>query len=314
MSRADGLALCLLVQLLAVLSAAAADVDATGTNARGPNSSSHRVTPVLLGAYDPHDALRDSDTPRIEHVFVFWQAVDDAMLATKMRLAETKGRTLLVTVEPYTKAANWRDGGDHLFTDIVGGGFDREITTVCDAIARYRGEHWIRWGHEMERSTDRYPWARGDASGYVAAYRYFVDACRKIAPHARIVWSPKGEGGLHAYYPGDDYVDLIGVSVWGLEKWDRERHGRPRSFTETFDEKYRRVAKFGKPVIIAEFGVAGRKRYRQDWKSEIRALSKRRNPFPMLSAIIYFYDKEPYHWPAGHGSPDWRIAGSELAP
>jgi endoglucanase len=165
----------------------------------------------------------------------------------------------------------------------------------------------------MEQPSDRYPWARGDASGYIAAYRYFVDACRKIVPRARFVWSPKGEGGLAAYYPGDNYVDLIGVSVWGLEKWDREQYGRPRSFAKTFNEKYRRVAQFGKPVIIAELGVAGRKRYRQNWISEISALSSGPNPFPLLTGIVYFYDKEPYHWPSGYGSPDWRVAGSELA-
>jgi len=320
MPRATILALCLFLQLaLPAVSVAgpAAGVDHTETTSIGPNPPSKSLTanvgPLLLGVYDPHDVLRDSDRPRIEHVFVYWQAVDEPMLAAKMRLAEMKARTLMVTVEPYTKAVNWRDGGEHLFADIVSGRFDREIGAVCGKLASYRGAYWIRWGHEMEQPSDRYPWARGDAPGYVAAYRYFVDSCRKIAPRARFVWSPKGEGGLAAYYPGDNYVDLIGVSVWGLEKWDREQYGRPRGFAKTFDEKYRRVAEFRKPVIIAELGVAGAKQYRQDWMAEISALSRDRDAFPLLTGIVYFYDKEPYHWPGGYGSPDWRVAASELA-
>ena len=268
---------------------------------------------LSLGIYDPQDRFRNSDQPRVEHVFVYWQAVDEPMLAAKMRLAEMKRRTLMVTVEPYTKAANWRDGGDRLFADTVSGKFDGQIATVCGAVANYQGAYWIRWGHEMEQPTDRYPWARGDTRGYIAAYRYFVDTCRKIAPRARFVWSPKGERGLAAYYPGDAYVDLIGVSVWGLERWDRERYGKPRGFAQAFDEKYRRVEKFGKPVIVAELGVAGRKLYRQNWLSEIFAISTGRNPFPLLIGIIYFNDKEPYHWPGGYGSPDWRVTASELA-
>jgi beta-mannanase len=320
MPRANILAFCFFLQLaLPAVSTAgpASDIDASERTSIELSSSNGSLTTnfqsLLLGAYDPHDLLRESDRSHIEHVFVYWQAVDEPMLAAKMRLAKMKGRMLMVTVEPYTKAANWRDGGSHLFADIVNGGFDQEIAAVCGAVANHQGAYWIRWGHEMEQPTDRYPWARGDAQGYIAAYRYFVDECRRIAPRARFVWSPKGEGALPAYYPGDDYVDLIGVSVWGLERWDRERYGRPRTFAEAFDEKYRRVEKFGKPVIIAEFGVAGRKRYRQDWISEISALSTGPRPFPLLSGIVYFYDKEPHYWPGGHGSPDWRAAAAELA-
>lgn len=269
---------------------------------------------VAFGAYDPHDLLQNSDQSSIEHVFLYWQAVDEPMLAAKMHLAQMKGRTLMVTVEPYTKAANWRDGGDRLFTDIRNGEFDRQIAAVCGAVASYPGASWVRWGHEMERPSGRYPWARGDAPGYIAAYRYFVDACRKIAPRTRFVWSPKGERELTEYYPGDAYVDLVGVSVWGLEKQDRQRYGRPRGFAETFGEKYRRVEKFGKPIIIAELGMAGRKSYRQAWMSAISALSAGSGPFPLLTCAVYFNDREPYHWPDGYGSPDWRMTASDLAP
>lgn len=268
---------------------------------------------LVLGAYDPHNLLVDSDRSSVEHVFVYWQALDETMLAARMSLARSRGRTLMVTVEPYTKAANWRDGGDRLFSDIRSGRFDRQIEAVCGAIAAYPAASWIRWGHEMEQPTDRYPWARGDASGYIGAYRYFVDACRKIAPRARFVWSPKGEQQLADYYPGDDYVDLIGLSVWGLEKLDWTQYHKPRSFTDTFNDKYRRVERFGKPVIIAELGVAGTGSYRHAWMAEISALSSGSAPFPLLSGVVYFNDREPYHWPDGYGSPDWRMTALELS-
>jgi beta-mannanase len=236
------------------------------------------------------------------------------MLAARMDLARSKGRTLMVTVEPYTKAENWRDDGDRLFSDIRSGGFDRQIEAVCSAVAAYPAASWIRWGHEMEQPSERYPWARGDASGYIGAYRYFVDACRKVAPRARFVWSPKGEHQLADYYPGDDYVDLIGLSVWGLESLDWNQYHKPRSFADTFNDKYRRVEKFGKPVIIAELGVAGTRSYRRAWMMEISALSSGSAPFPLLAGAVYFNDREPYHWPNGYGSPDWRMTALELAP
>lgn len=128
------------------------------------------------------------------------------------------------------------------------------------------------------------------------------------------MWSPKGEPGLPAYYPGDAYVDLIGLSVWGLERWDRDLYGRPRGFAEALKEKYSRVERFRKPVIVAELGVAGRKSYRRDWMQEISALASDRSQFPLLAAFVYFNDKEPSQWPGGYGSPDWRMTASELAP
>ena len=269
--------------------------------------------PLPFGVYDPHNQFESATQPKIEHVFVYWQAIDRVMLADKIRLARRNGRTLMVTVEPYTKAANWRDGGERLFADIVAGRFDDQIRSSCEEIASFPGEQWIRWGHEMEDTGDRYPWARNDPRGYVSAFRKFVDSCRTIAPRAHFIWSPKGERGLEAFYPGDEYVDMVGLSVWGLEKWDRNWYGRARGFAETFRDKYHRVEKFEKPVIIAELGVAGRQAYRRAWLSEILASSERGGDFPLLAGVVYFNDKEPYHWPNGYGSPDWRLSVATLA-
>jgi beta-mannanase len=286
-------------------------VETTAIQSAAPSNDRESAS-VLLGVYDPHDLFRHSARPRIEHVFVYWQAMDKATLAAKMQLAEMKARALMVTVEPYTKAANWRDRGDHLFADILSGQFDTQIAEVCSAVADFPGDYWVRWGHEMEDPTGRYPWARRDSLGYIAAYRYFVEACKELAPRARFIWSPKGDRNLTEYYPGDTYVDMIGVSVWGLEASDRAWYGGPRTFAEAFGEKYYRVEKFDKPVVIAELGVAGQAGYRQSWLAEISEFSTSRDLFPLLAGIVYFNDKEPYHWPDGSGSPDWRVTTSDL--
>jgi beta-mannanase len=269
-------------------------------------------TSVAFGVYDPHDRFKQSRHPQIEHVFVYWQALDRKMLAKKIRLARDTGRIMMVTVEPYTKAANWRDGGGRLFGDILNGKFDRQIADVCGILGSVPSQAWIRWGHEMEDPTGRYPWARNDPRGYAAAYRYFVDQCRQLAPKAKFIWSPKGEKGLSSYYPGNAHVDMVGVSVWGLEKWDRSYHGRPRGFAETFAEKYARVGRFGKPVIIAELGVAGREDYRRAWMAEIFRQGGKKAKFPLLKSVVYFNDKEPHYWPNGFGSPDWRATPADI--
>ncbi|WP_457585562.1 hypothetical protein [Ensifer canadensis] len=66
---------------------------------------------VAIGVYDPHDAVTNSDALTIEHVFVYWQALDKAMLKRKIAVAEAQGRALMISVEPYTHASDWRAGG-----------------------------------------------------------------------------------------------------------------------------------------------------------------------------------------------------------
>ncbi|MDZ5698800.1 beta-mannosidase [Chelativorans sp. M5D2P16] len=287
-------------------------IDRMRTTAIAPDEPADGRAP-LFGVYDPHGGFHHSEQAAIEHVFVYWQALDKAMLARKMHIAAQRGRVLMVTVEPYTKAVNWRDGGERLFEEIQNGRFDAEIASVCGAVASFPGRQWVRWGHEMEEPSERYPWARKDARGYIAAYRYFVASCRRIAPRARFIWSPKGQRHLAAYYPGDAHVDMVGVSIWGLEAWDRHWYGRPRGFAETLQENYRRVVRFGKPIVIAELGVAGTEDYRRRWLSEMLDPAGWRRSFPLLEGIVYFNDKEPYYWPYGYGSPDWRIAASAVA-
>lgn len=261
---------------------------------------------VALGIYDPHSEFSSESAVDIEHIFVYWQALDMRELKDRMAYARERGRDMIVTVEPYTKAANWRDGGERLFSDITAGKFDEEINTLCGALNEFDGRLFIRWGHEMEDPTGRYPWARDDSDGYKSAYRYFVDSCRRKLPEAAFIWSPKGLHNLANYYPGDAYVDAIGLAVWGHQGVDRDRYGGERGFEQTFGEKYDRVARFGKPVYIAELGVAGEADYRNDW---FRSLyhSILEGEFGLLRGVIYFNDEEPHQWPLDYGSPDWRI-------
>lgn len=264
---------------------------------------------VSFGIYDPKRAFSEARDVELEHVYVFWQALDLDAFRQQLAYAQDRERAMMVTVEPYTRAVNWRDGGDRLFSDIVAGDFQREIRTICTELSNFEGRILVRWGHEMEDPNGRYPWARHDSEGYKAAYRHFVADCRRHAPKAVFVWSPKGERNLADYYPGPDSVDLVGVSLYGLERMDVEYYGGRRDFVSTLTEKYARVAQFGKPVMIAELGVSGSQAYRDTWfESLFDVIEDGGHPFSLLRSIVYFNDKEPYHWPFGLGSPDWRIA------
>ncbi|MGO7845417.1 glycosyl hydrolase family 5, partial [Rhizobium johnstonii] len=74
------------------------------------------------------------------------------------------------------------------------------------------------------------------------------------APGTELMWSPKGEPGLQAYYPGDDYVDLVGLSVLGLQRYDELAYNGHRTFSEELKQGYDLVAGYGKPIWVEELG------------------------------------------------------------
>ncbi len=297
----------LLFSGFASTSALAQSVDGA-TTAKTESSRSD----LPLGIYDPDKKFKKvkrQNQMAFEHVFIAWQSFDSVEFRERVRYAAKRRRTMMVTVEPWTKAPNWTDGGETLFSDILNGEYDEQITTVCTEVALIKRKPMVRWGHEMEEVTGRYPWARHDYTGFIAAYRYFVTSCSAIAKKARFVWSPIGHEPLPKYYPGDKYVDVIGLPVWGYQKADRKWYGHDRSFTEAVREKYDRVKRYKKPVVIAELGVSGSRKYERKWLSSFKDVA---DVFPRLKAMIYFNMREPAEWPDGLGKPDWRMSPKRL--
>src|SRR5690606_16055607 len=114
-----------------------------------------------------------------------------------------------------------------------------------------------RWAQEMDDRSGQFTWAFWKPEGYVKAYRHVVDVCRKSLPEAQYMWSPKGDPGLEAYYPGDGYVDVVGLSVFAYQPYDALEVGRDTTFVGRATPGYDRAAGFGKPIVIAELGYEG---------------------------------------------------------
>jgi endoglucanase len=266
---------------------------------------------VKLGVYDPHGAFADSKTFGIEHFFLDWASYDSEELKTSITAIVSRGRQPLLTVEPWPHKRN-PEQSRTLFSDIVAGRYDKTITRLCSDINSVGAPVFIRWGHEMENITGRYPWARSDAVGYVRAYRYFVDLCRRLlVPKSYFVWSPVGNKALSRYWPAPDYVDCIGVSVYAFAEYEIRNYGHTRSFDDIFSEKYQRVSLFDKPVIIAELGVTGDVRHQRSWmRQAFRSFRK----YPKLQAAVYFSSQDsPLAWGSDYSVPDWRISPSVFA-
>lgn len=186
---------------------------------------------VNFGPYDPDGALSDTELA-VDHYFVKWETYTTGDLVQPLAQTESLGRWPLVTIEPFPDVSAGLEEGE-LLNDVAARTYDSHIDRICTDLGEYGLPLFIRWGHEMENATGRYPWASKNSDAFIAAYRYFVTTCRASAPLAFFVWSPAGDARLGNYWPGGDYVDYVGVSVFGLPEYDINTYGRVRSSTRS---------------------------------------------------------------------------------
>jgi Beta-mannanase len=269
-----------------------------------PKPASH----VKLGIYNGSGGCSDCDAFGVEMFFADWAGYDHEHLKAEMSRAVAANRWPMITVEPWPHQRTVAQS-DSLFSDIVTGKYDHEIASLCEDLNAINSPLFIRWGHEMENVNGRYPWSQSDVVGYVKAYRYFVDHCRALLSHqCFFVWSPVGRKELFRYWPGPDYVDQIGVSVYGFPEYDIRNFGKVRSFADIFSETYQRVSLFDKPIIIAELGVTGDDRHQRYWM--YRAF-RSFDQYPRLQVAVYYNSKDsPLAWGKDYPVPDWTILRS----
>ncbi len=265
---------------------------------------------IAFGAYDPHGDFSDDANVSIEHLFLPWEDVDLSTLVLADEYALERGRSLMITVEPWSWSVDWRVTPDELLTGILAGSYDANIEAVCAATAELKSPVTMRWGQEMDETDAQFSWAQWSPEGFIAAYQRFVTECRKQLPNATYMWSPKGNPTLTDFYPGDEFVDEIGLSVFGYQDFDLSDLGRPRTFADALERGYRLVEGYGKPIIVAELGYEGNSAYVRDWS---RSVATPNPAFPELTAVVYFNDREVYPWPQNYGRPNWRVGGESTA-
>ncbi|WP_264045160.1 Calx-beta domain-containing protein [Methylobacterium flocculans] len=121
---------------------------------------------------------------------------------------------------------------------------------------------YVRLGWEMNGNW--FPWsAQGQPGNYIAAWKEVVDIFRSISDRFRFEWAPNvGEQGMNPVdaYPGDDYVDVVGVTVYkgttggtgdALAAWD---HDVNMNYGLQWQADF--AAVHNKPISFTEWGVS----------------------------------------------------------
>jgi hypothetical protein len=178
----------------------------------------------------------------------------------------------------------------------------------------YDRRFYFRPAHEM--NGDWFPWSATDSESTPADYvtmwqrMYDIFSDAGLSPdHIQWMWSPNASGipetGTETYYPGDDYVDWIGID--GFNFGDAESWSEWITPRDRFEEITRTIRRFSeKPIALSEVASSSFRdgKFRLEDKAEwIRNLFDFVEEETIKMVLWFNVDKQD------EGDSDWAIFG-----
>ncbi|MET9733742.1 glycosyl hydrolase [Streptomyces sp. NPDC006458] len=220
----------------------------------------------------------------------YYAAWGDGFDATGVRNAWGQDALTLVSWEPF----------DVSLKDIAAGRSDAYLKEYATAVRKLNlpvvisfadefNGHWEKWGTKYTTPED-----------FVAAWRHIHEAFIEVgATNVIWAWSPNivnpvASVRLKPYYPGDGYVDWVGlIGYWTIEQ--------PNAFDSVFGPTRDQVRTFTKkPMILLETAAMPGERRRADIQILFESVAADED---LLGFIWFNHNKRA----------DWRLEASPLA-
>jgi hypothetical protein len=219
--------------------------------------------------------------PNILGQYVSWGSSFDAAAAQN---AWSYGALDFVVWEPF----------DTTTADIAAGHSDAYIESFAAAVRALNVPIVLSFGHEF--NGDWYPWGTTGSTPaqFVAAWRHIHDLFAEAgATNVIWVWDPNDiypvpDVNLARYYPGDSYVDWVGVTGY----WTQQG---PYTYGTLYLPTLEEIRQFTrKPFLIAETAVEAGSEQSASLTDLFQAVEQHSD---ILGFVWYDYDK----------GGDWRI-------
>ncbi len=228
--------------------------------------------PIGLGVYQP-DAestgfksvanFEDMVGRKMEYILFFksWGDAEGGFPVESFKYIESLKLTPIFTWEPWKQDFINADilQPEYSLEGIISGKNDQYIKSWAEGVKQVKSDIIIRFAHEMTTKPGLklwYPW-QGEPDNYIQAFRHVVEIFKESGvKNVKFMWSPivyDGSGDPKDYYPGDNYVDLIGLTVL-----DPRNPKFPSPIDVSLncktiiDMQFNSVKQMNKPIIIAE--------------------------------------------------------------
>jgi beta-mannanase len=220
--------------------------------------------------------------------YVHWQ---NPFPSAEADTVNANGSTPLITWEP------WITHELGTLEAIASGSYESYVRSFLQAAKAWGKPLFLRFAHEMNGNW--YPWdgVHNDPEKYKRAWIYICNIKKELkADNVSLVWCPNNTNQpdaswntVAAYYPGDDYVDWVGMDGynWGYEKW--------QSFDAVFSSVYNTLTSLtSKPLMIGEFAAAEQGGSKADWITD--AFARIKSNYPRIKLFCWFNIKKERDW------------------
>jgi mannan endo-1,4-beta-mannosidase len=243
-----------------------------------------------------------------------YQTFQDDM-AEKVRL---RGSIPMITwTSEDLSAGNSSTQSNFTLSKIINGQHDSYIRQWARDAKAWGHPMFIRFDHEMNGYW--YNWsesANGNSSGqFVTMWRHVVDIFKQEgANNVTWVWAPnrvwEKSLPLRRLYPGDSYVDWVGMSAYNWGTNPAKPNNAWQNFDEVFKQTYDELGALAptKPIMITEIASSEYGGSKSAWITEaLKTMLPTK--YPRFKAVLWFN----WNCPSTNGNMDWVIESSSSA-
>lgn len=232
-------------------------------------------------------------SPELIAVFVHW-GNENLFPAYLAPITKDTGKTLVIFWEATDYTVSTAEQPGFSYDAILAGRWDAYMKSFAADAKTYGAPVILIPFSEM--NGDWFPWS-GTKNGNtpekeILAYRHVHDIFAN-SPNVKFGFAPNNdsvpdtpENSIGKYYPGDKYVDYVGVDGFNF--------GNP---WQTFDEMFRAplvtLAAYNKPIYIFSFASAEGKN-KAAWVTD--ALAAQIPKYPKIAGWIWFNENKERDW------------------
>ncbi len=241
----------------------------------------------------------ESKTRKKTKIFLWYQSMAENFDVNLANWLWARGTKIQLAFEPHNPSKDVNNQPEHRLTTITSGQHDARLYRWARQIKSFGHPVYFRPMSEMNGNWT--VWS-GTANGnrpadYVPAWRHIRNIFKAVgANNAIFVWSPNRDGNQAAaldtykkYYPGNSYVDMIGINGynWGTMYKTPSWTSIWQTFSQVFGPSYRVYTKLTKkPVMICEMASADVGGNKAVWIKD--AFSQIKNNYSRIKIVVWF--------------------------
>lgn len=256
--------------------------------------------PLTWGIFEPYAPVDLSSLTRLEKkleytfpIVVYYQTLDSPAPVKALQNAYEADKYVELTLQTFSYNLD-AAGNQNMTYKILNGEYDSYFHQYARSLKNFGHPVLFRLNNEMNGDWCTYSsyYSSKDTQLYKAVWQYIYGIFQEHEVDNVIwVWNPHdisfpdfGWNDAFMYYPGDEYVDIVGLTGYNTgtyypgEKW--------RSFIQVYDPIYHPYsAQFGHPLMITEFGCSSVGGDKVEWINRMFAQMKL---FPRIKVAIWW--------------------------